>query len=300
MNDPQNTPGAAEGPPRAKTKEKTWNFSAVWVVPVVAAIVAGYLVYNRVHEYGPKITIRFKDAGGLKIGQTPVRYRGVQVGEVTAVDLSEDRQHALVTVRLRRSGVSVAREGTVFWIVRPEVGIGNITGLGTVITGPQIEVLPGAGKPASEFLGRETPPVALERNGLKIVLLTDHLGSLKLGSPVSYRGIEVGAVQESRLGADASTVNIHVFIRQRYAKLVRKGSKFWNVSGVDIQGGLFRGLEINVESLRSLVAGGIAFATPDDPKDGPVKGGTAFPLNDKPKKEWLEWAPKIPIPPESP
>jgi len=300
MNDPQNTQRAAEEPPRAKTKEKTWKFSAVWIVPVVAAIVAGYLVYNRVHEYGPKITIRFKDAGGLKIGQTPVRYRGVQVGEVTGVDLSEDRQHALVTVRLRRSGVSVAREGTVFWIVRPEVGIGNITGLGTVITGPQIEVLPGAGKAASEFLGRENPPVALERNGLKIVLLTGHLGSLKPGSPVSYRGIEVGAVQDFRLGADASTVNIHVFIRQRYAKLVRKGSKFWNVSGVEIQGGLFRGLEINVESLMSLVAGGIAFATPDVPKDGPVKGGTAFPLHDKPKKEWMEWAPKIPIPPESP
>jgi paraquat-inducible protein B len=300
MSDPQNKSEAAEEPSRAKAKEKAWNFSAVWVVPVVAAIVAGYLVYNRVHEYGPKITIRFKDAGGLKTGQTPVRYRGVQVGEVAAVDLSEDRQHALVTVRLRRSGVSVAREGTVFWIVRPEVGIGNITGLGTVITGPQIEVLPGAGKPASEFLGRETPPVALERNGLKIVLITGHLGSLKLGSPVSYRGIEVGAVQDSRLGADASKVNIHVFIRQRYAKLVRKGSKFWNVSGVDIRGGLFRGLEINVESLTSLVAGGIAFATPDDPKDGSVKGGTAFPLHDKPKKEWLEWAPKIPILPESP
>src|SRR6266545_424975 len=108
MNEPKNTQGAAEKPPRSKTKEKTWNFSAVWVVPVVAAIVAGYLVYNRVHEYGPKITIRFKDAGGLKIDQTPVRYRGVQIGEVTAVDLSEDRQHALVTVRLRRSGVSVA------------------------------------------------------------------------------------------------------------------------------------------------------------------------------------------------
>jgi len=300
MNDPQNTQGAAEEPPPSKAKEKTWNFSAVWVVPVVAAIVAGYLVYNRVHEYGPKITIRFKDAGGLKIGQTPVRYRGVQVGEVTAVDLSEDMQHALVTVRLRRSGVSVAREGTVFWIVRPEVGIGNITGLGTVITGPQIEVLPGTGKPKSEFVGRESPPVALERKGLKIVLLAGHLGSLKLGSPVSYRGIEVGTVQDYRLGADASTVNIHVLIRRRYANLIRKGSQFWDVSGIDMKIGLFRGLEINMESLRSLVAGGIAFATPDDPKDGPAKDGTVFPLHDKPRKEWLGWAPKIPIPPESP
>ena len=83
-------------------------------------------------------------------------------------------------------------------------------------------------------------------------------------------------------------------IKQRYAKLVRKGSKFWNVSGADVSLSLFRGLEVNMESLRSLAAGGVAFATPDDPKDQPVKDGLAFPLYDKPAKEWLEWAPQIP------
>jgi paraquat-inducible protein B len=110
----------------------------------------------------------------------------------------------------------------------------------------------------------------------------------------------VGAVQESHLGADATAVSIHVFIKRRYANLIRMGSKFWNVSGVDVSAGLLRGVEVNVESLRSLVAGGIAFATPNDPKDEPAKGGTVFRLYDKPMKEWLEWAPKISIPPESP
>jgi paraquat-inducible protein B len=300
MNDSRNPPESAEELPKAKGREKQWRFPVVWVVPVIAAIVAGYLVYDRVHEYGPKITIRFKDAGGLKPGLTQITYRGVEIGEVKALELSEDRQYALVRARLRRWAEPVAREGTVFWIVRPEVGIGNITGLGTVMTGPQIEALPGSGKPRSEFTVQDRPPVALERKGLKIVLFSSHLGSLKAGAPVYYRGIEVGAVQDSRLGADASTVNIHVFILRRYANLVRMGSKFWDVSGVDMSAGLFRGLEINVESMRSLVSGGIAFATPNDPKDEPAKGGTVFRLYDKPKKEWLEWAPKIPIPPESP
>jgi paraquat-inducible protein B len=299
MNDPQTGPEDAEEPPRAKARETPWSFSAVWIVPVVAAIVAGYLVYDRVRDYGPGITIRFQDASGLKTGQTPVRYRGVQIGEVTALELSEDRQHVLVKARLRRSAESVAREGTIFWIVRPEVGIGNITGLGTVISGPHIELSPGAGKPKKEFLGLERPPVISERKGLGIVLLSSRLGSLKLGSPVYYRGIEVGAVQDSRLADDATMVLIRVIIHRRFAGLVRKGTKFWDVSGMDIRAGLFRGLEIDVESLRSLVAGGIAFATPDDTKDEPVKGGTAFPLHDKPKKEWLEWAPKIRIPPEA-
>lgn len=136
MSDSQENPEVAEELPRAKLKRRGWNFPVVWVVPVVAAIVAGYLVYDRVQEYGPGIMIKFKEGSGLRTGQTPIKYRGVPIGEVTAVELSEDQQHVVVKGRLRRWGASIAREGSVFWIVRPEVGIGNITGLGTVITGP--------------------------------------------------------------------------------------------------------------------------------------------------------------------
>ncbi len=298
MNDAQKNPEVAEEIPKAKVKGRRWNFSVVWVVPVVAAIVAGYLVFDRLREFGPKITIKFKDGSGLKIGQTPIKYRGVPVGEVTAMELSQDQQHVLVKARLRRSAASIAREGSVFWILRPEVGIGNITGLGTVITGPHIEVLPGTGESASEFAGLESSPVALERKGLRIVLRSGRLGSLKPGSPVYYRGIEVGAVQDSQLSANAAAVDIHVYIRQRYASLVRSGSKFWNVGGAEVSAGLFRGVEIKVESLRSLVAGGIAFATPSDPKARPAGDRTVFRLYDEPEKEWLEWTPQISIPPE--
>lgn len=298
MNDSQENPEVADELPRAKVRRRRWGVPVVWVVPVVAAIVAGYLVYDRVQEFGAKITIKFKDGSGLKTGQTPIKYRGVPIGEVAAVELSEDQQHVLVKARLRRSALSIAREGSVFWIVRPEVGIANITGLGTVITGPHIGVLPGTGEAKSEFVGLESAPVALERKGLKIVLRSSRLGSLKPSSPVYYRGIEVGAVQDSQLGNNSTTVDIQVFVRQRYVNLVRNGSKFWNVSGVDVSFGLFRGVEINLESLRSLVAGGIAFATPNDPKGKAAKDGMVFRLYEKPKKEWLEWTPEIPIPPE--
>lgn len=299
MSDPHSNPEVSEELPKAAAKRSRWNLPVVWVVPVVAATVAGYLVYDRVREFGPKITIRFKDGSGVKIGQTPIKYRGVPIGEVKAVELSEDQRHVLVKARLRRSAASIAREGSIFWIVRPEVGVGgNITGLGTVMSGPEIDVLPGTGNVQSEFVGLDVPPVALERKGLKIVLRSSRLGSLKRNSPVYYRGIEVGAVQDTQLSASATTVDIYVFIRQRYASLVRDGSKFWNVSGVDVSIGLLRGVEVNMESLRSLVAGGTAFATPDGPKAKPAKDGTVFQLYDKPQKEWLEWTPAIPIPPE--
>jgi paraquat-inducible protein B len=294
MNESQNNSEVKADLPKAKVIKSGRYFSVVWTVPLVAAILAAYLVYGHLQQSGPKITISFKDGSGLRTGQTPIKYRGVQIGEVIAVELSPDHQVVLVKARLQRSAASIAREGSAFWIVRPEVGIGNITGLGTVITGPELDVLPGSGKAQSEFVGLENAPVALQEKGLKIVLLTGRLGSIRPGSPVYYRGLEVGTVQQCDLSPDAATVAVQALIKQRYAKLVRKGSKFWNVSGADVSLSLFSGLEVNMESLRSLAAGGVAFATPDDPKDQPARAGATFQLHDKPAKEWLEWAPKIP------
>ncbi len=293
MNESHIESESASEIPKAKIRKTRWIFSIVWVVPVIAAIVAGYLLYGRFQQLGPKITVSFRDGSGLRTGQTPIKYRGVQIGEVEAVELTPDHQFVLVKARLQRSAASIAKQGAVFWIVRPEVGIGNITGLDTVITGPEIDVLPGNGKPQSEFVGLENAPVALEEKGLKVTIISNRLGSLRPGSPVYYRGVEVGTIQQSDLSSNAITVGIQVLIKQRYAKLVRNGSKFWNVSGLDVSLGLFRGVEVNMESLRSLASGGIAFATPEDPKDTPAKEGTTFTLYNKPEKEWLEWAPKI-------
>jgi len=298
MSEPQKDPQSANELPKAEVKPQKWSFPVVWLVPVLAALVAGYLVYHRVREYGPKLTIRFRDATGLKAGETSIRYRGVPIGEVRCIRLSKDQQHAEVEARLQRSASGVAREGSVFWIVRPEIGLGNITGLGTIVAGPHIEVAPGDGPPRFQFVGLKGTPVMSEAKGLQIVLISSRLSSLKAGSPVYYRGIEVGAVQDARLSADATAVHIDISIKQRYASLIRNGTKFWNVSGVEMKLSLFRGAEVNVESLKSLVAGGITFASPNDPKDEPAKNGTSFRLYDEPKKEWLEWAPGIALPPE--
>ena len=282
--------------PKAKATTGGWRSLVVWVVPVVAALVAGYLVFDRVREFGPEITIRFKDGNGVRVGQTPVKYRGVPIGQVTAVDLSEDLQHVAVKARLQRSAASVAQEGAIFWIVRPEVGVGTITGLSTVITGPEIQVEPGSGKSATEFDGLERAPAALEEKGLKIVLRATRLGSLRRGSPVHYHGVEVGVVQEADLGDTAATVDIHVLIRQRYTTLVRRGSEFWNVSGLSVSGGLFSGVHLKMESVRSLAAGGIEFATPNGTDASVAKEGALYALHDGPKKEWLAWAPRITLP----
>ncbi len=295
MDDGRRTRDPIEDLPRARVARRRWAAATIWAIPLVAVLVAGYLIYDRVSDYGPEITIRFRDGSGIKVTQTPIRYRGVQVGEVTGIALSEDHQHVEVKARLQRSAASIARAGSVFWIVRPEVGIGNISGLSTVITGPEIQALPGAGEPSSRFTGLESAPAGLELAGLKILVRTSYLGSLQRHSPVYYRGVEVGVVQDASLAPDAAAVHVHVLIRQPYAPLVRANSVFWNASGVSVSGGLVRGVEVKLESLRSLAAGGINFATPNA-NARPAREGQVFPLHATGRKEWLTWAPRIKLP----
>jgi paraquat-inducible protein B len=249
-------------------------------------------------DYGPEITVAFSDGGGLRVGQTPVRYRGVQVGEVTGVRLSKDEKKALVRIRLIRSAEGIAREGSRFWIVRPHVGFGQVTGLATVLSGPEISVIPGKAdaeaKAEFTFTGLESAPSTVE-GGLRIVVRAAR-PKMRPDAPVYYRGVEVGTVQKLDLAPNSLSADIHIVIYPRFASLVREGTTFWDVSGLNISGGLMKGLDVQFESLRAFITGGIEFATP--PGTARAKSGTVFFLYDEPKKEWLAWAPKIPIPAE--
>ena len=154
--------------PKARVRRRRL-FRLAWIVPIVAAAVAGWLIWERMRTYGPEITISFDQGGGLRIGHTPVKYRGVPIGEVSGVALSADHKHVLVRRGCSRTAAAVASEGALFWIVRPQVGLGNITGLNTVLSGPEIEVRPGKGEPQREFVGPRDAR-RWTRTGLRLVL----------------------------------------------------------------------------------------------------------------------------------
>jgi paraquat-inducible protein B len=283
--------------PHAIVQQHRFTSVFVWVVPLVAALIAGYLVFERVWQAGPTITIKFHDGTGVRTGTTQVQYRGVAVGDVTGVLLSADHNYVEVRVRMHRSASTMIREGALFWVVRPEVGLSSISGLSTVVTGPEIQMLPGPGtskqKAPKDFIGLDSPPAAPDRKGLVIILHTARLGFLKPHSPVFYRGIEVGTVQATTLSADATEVNIEVFLSQHFAPLVRSGSRFWSVSGLELSGGIFKGLDVKLESLATLITGGIEFATPDAAPGTAIHSGTQFQLSDTAEKDWLNWSPHI-------
>lgn len=237
-------------------------------------------------------------ADGLREG-TPIRFKGLDVGKIESIDLSEDLQSVLLKARITEVPERIARVGSQFWVVKPELGLMKTANLETLVTGQYLEV-----QPASKQLGRQTSFVALEQApdaavsqaGLSLVLSAARRGSLKEGVPVTYREVTVGKVTGYELGNSADRVLVHILIEPRYAPLVRSGSRFWNTSGFGVDFGLFKGATIRTESLETLVQGGIAFATPDGDKLGTqARPEQTFPLFDKFEDEWLQWAPKIPL-----
>jgi paraquat-inducible protein B len=288
----------ARGLPQAKIKEQT-RVSIVWIVPLIAAIAAGWLVYKNIRETGPVITIQFSNGDGLQANQTVLKYRGVRIGEVRSVQLAGDAAHVEVQARLTSSAKNLAREGSVFWIVRPEVGAGGLSGLETIVSGPYIQVQPGDGKEQKNFIGAEEPPILKQsKSGLEVVLTTPQINTLSIGSPVYYRGIEVGAVEYFVLDADSTEVEIHALIEPAFAPLVRTDSEFWNAGGISVNLKFF-GINVSAENFKSLVIGGIAFATPSPPETLATNGGV-FPLNEKVDEKWLKWSPSIEITNASP
>ncbi len=248
-------------------------------------------------QAGIPITIRFSTGEGLTPGQSKVKFKGVTAGFVERMRVLPDLTGVSVQVVMDPRAEPALLSGTRFWLVAPKVDITGVSGLETLTGGAYIAIQPGKGAPQRSFTAESAPPAAAKApKQLKILLTADRRGSLKSGSPVYYRQVKVGEVAGAELAKSADYVYITCLIEEKFAPLVRKNTRFWNVSGIGVDFGLFRGGQIKTESLESVLAGGVSFATPDNDKMGEtVKNGAVFPLFDKPEEEWLAWRPKIPL-----
>jgi paraquat-inducible protein B len=291
MSEGRSNAGAAKPLPKARIKRgrPAW---LLWLIPLGAAALCVWFVYRDYVATGPAISIYFHNAEGLEEGNTQVNYRGAQVGLVKSLELTEDQQQVKVKVRLVSSAKGLARAGSAFWIVRPEVKLGGISGLRTIISGEYIAVEPGGGSPTNSFQGADKAPSPEQPGSLHLLLLAPRMVSLREQTPILYRGIAVGEVLAFQLGKDAQEVIIQARIRPEYAPLVRVNSRFWNAGGIDFTFSLLRGLRLSAESPETLLAGGIEFASPPDLKEA-ASDGAAFVLHDKPEEAWKQWSPAI-------
>jgi paraquat-inducible protein B len=251
--------------PKAKIRKSRRSWW-LWLIPLGAVALCVWFIYRDYIATGPLVTIYFQDASGLEENNTQVRYLGAIVGQVKAIQLTTDNKGVQVKARLAGFARHLARSGSVFWIVRPEVKLGAISGLRTIISGEYVAVRPGNGPRTNNFVGAEKEPAAEQPGALHLTLLTSNLGSLQEQSTIYYRGIQVGEVLKFQLADDAQGVVLQARILQPYAPLVRENTKFWNA--------------------------GIEFNTPAE-LGRPATDGAVFRLYDKPDDAWKNWMPAI-------
>jgi paraquat-inducible protein B len=282
MNEQQRRDSTASGAAQAIVIKSRKSVSIVWIVPLIAFLIGGWLVYKAITEKGPVITITFQNAEGLEAGKTKIKFKDVEVGQVEEIHLSQDLSHIMVTARLVKDANEYLTENTRFWVVRARVAGSGVTGLGTLFSGAYIGMDPGKpGGTATSFTGLETPPiVTTDLPGRHFMLKAKKLGSLDIGLPVYFRQIKVGQVAAYELGEDGQSVDINIFIYAPHHDRVRKSTRFWEAGGLDVTVDA-NGLKMNIESFVSLMIGGIAFETPLDEESAPVaREGEVFRLYD--------------------
>lgn len=268
-----------------------------WILPLLALAFAIYLLALTCGGRGALIRVHARDGHGLQAGD-PLRYRGIQVGEVESVALAEDLSAVVLAVRLEPQAAGIAREGSRFWLVRPELSLEGVRGLETIVGANYVAVLPGPpdGARSSEFVALEEAPVAerIEPGGLRVLLESPRRFGLAPGAEIRFRDFQVGTVLSVALSGDATVVEIEAYLRPEYVGLVRENTRFWETGGVEVEFGIAQGLRLEVGTLRSLLTGGVAMATPSE-AGAPVASGHRFQLHADPEPQWLDWRPALAV-----
>ncbi len=245
---------------------------AVWIIPLVALVVGVGMVINHYRTQGPEITITFKTAEGLEAGKTKIKALSVDIGIVESVTLNPDLNGVTLTAQLDREATHLLRDDTKFWVVRPRIGAAGITGFGTLLSGAYIELLPGQGKKILKrertFQGLDNVPIThTDESGLNITLLSDEAVSVSAGDPVLYHGYNVGTIDSTKLDAETQKIDLKIFIKSPYDRLVTSNSRFWNASGISFQA-TAAGVSLRTGSLATLIRGGVTFDLPKGANPG--------------------------------
>lgn len=257
------TPDFSHIPEAQPTRPRRWAPQLVWIIPIIAAMIGGWLAIKAGLEQGPTITISFLSGEGLEPGKTRIKYKDVDIGEVKSIALSDDRKRVIVTAEISKQAKGLLVEDTRFWVVRPRISGGSVSGLSTLLGGAYVGV--DVGKSTDEkrdFVGLDVPPVVtLDVPGKRFILHGEDLGSLDVGSPVYLHRVQVGQIVAFELDKDGRGVTLTVFVQAPYDKFVSHSTRFWQASGVDINLDA-NGVKVDTQSLITILLGGIAFETP--------------------------------------
>ena len=258
------------------------RISAIWLVPIVALVLGIWMVIHTLRSQGPEITVVFSSGASIEAGKTKIKFRDVEVGLVESVGLAEDLESVVVTARLDKAAAPLLREDTQLWVVRPRVGPGGVSGLGTLLSGGYLQLAPGTGKRGRRhFVGLEDPPVTPAGTpGLKFRLVAEQSGSVGSGAPILYKGFRVGRIESAEFDVASQKMQYGAFIEAPYDELITSTTRFWNASGISLSA-TADGIQVQTASLEALLVGGVVFGLPVGVEPGgPVEAGETFTLYD--------------------
>ncbi|MDO6562683.1 MlaD family protein [Amphritea sp. 1_MG-2023] len=253
--------------------------SVIWLLPFLAALIAGWLVIKSYQDAGIMIEVQFETAEGLEAGVTRIMYRGLPAGMIKTLKLNEDLKSVTAMIEMEKEAEEILVEGSRFWLVKPQISLSGVKGLDTLLSGYYIELQPGKGKERFSFIADNEPPPPLKnRQGLYLSLLADSAQSIQRGAKVYYRQIEVGEVINFGLTNSAERIRIELFIEPAYRHLITDNTRFWNASGISLKADLSH-IDLRFGSLAAIIAGGISFYTPpgDESKLTPDQKFHLFP-----------------------
>src|SRR5262245_63583414 len=265
MPDARREPNLPDLPEAVAAPPRRWTPQLIWIIPFVAVVVGAWLAAKAILERGPTVTISFLTAEGLEAGKTKIKYKDVDIGIVKTIALSEDHTRVVATAELVKSAAGFLVEDTRLWVVRPRIVGGQVTGLGTLLSGSYVAVDPGKStNPRQEFTGLEAAPIVTsDAPGRQFILKAADLGSLAVGVPVYFRRLQVGEVIAVELDKDGAGITCLIFVRAPYDQYVTTNTRFWHASGFDVSLDA-TGFRVQTQSLISILVGGIAFqASPD-------------------------------------
>jgi paraquat-inducible protein B len=276
VSSPHGPPEPPDIPEAVAAPRPRWRMQIVWLVPLIAVLIGGWLAVKTVLEQGPSITITFETGEGLEAGKTKIKFKNVDIGVVKSVTLSSNHRVVVATAELTKDASTLLVDDTRFWVVRPRISGGTVSGIGTLLSGSFIGMDVGTStKSRHDYTGLEAPPVfASGVPGREFVLKGADMGSLDVGSPIFYRRLQVGQITSYQLDANGKGVTMHVFVNAPYDKYVKTDTRFWQASGVDMTLDT-SGVKVNTESLVTILIGGLAFQTPEDTADQPEAAARA-------------------------
>jgi paraquat-inducible protein B len=291
----ERTVGEAQPAPAASAESATVRRSRwpgwIWAVPIAAAGILIWFGARFFFTHGETVTVIFEQAAGVSAQNTKVQYRGVQVGEVKDVALTDDGMHVRVRLSMNRSADRYLRSGTRFWLQSAAGDLSDLSSLMSLLGGPSIEMEPGTGHPQRDFVAlAQAPAFKTPTAGTRFTLTASSQGSASRGSSVYYLGLNVGKVTDVQL-VGPHAFRYEVLVRSPYDRLVHASSRFYDAGALELS--MSSGLKLQLLSPLALIQGAVAFETPDSASDAPPSPtGSGFTLYGD--KQSAELAPQGP------